>query len=67
VIDPIEELAKIALKHKVGLHVDCCLGGFYLPFAKRDESLTVPKFDFSVEGVSSISVDTHKVKLKQKF
>jgi sphinganine-1-phosphate aldolase len=50
------------LKYKVGLHVDCCLGGFYLPFAKRDESLTVPKFDFSVEGVSSISIDTHKVK-----
>src|SRR5690606_34901128 len=28
IIDPIEKLSDIALKHKVGLHVDGCLGGF---------------------------------------
>jgi len=32
VIDPIQALAELALKHDVGLHVDCCLGGFLIPF-----------------------------------
>jgi sphinganine-1-phosphate aldolase len=34
-IDPISELSKIAKKYNIGLHVDCCLGGFVLPFAKQ--------------------------------
>lgn len=34
-IDPIAKLGKIAVNHDVGLHVDCCLGGFVLPFAKK--------------------------------
>ena len=34
-IDPIEEMGKIAEYYKIGLHVDCCLGGFVLPFAKK--------------------------------
>lgn len=34
-IDPISELSKIATKYNIGLHVDCCLGGFVLPFAKQ--------------------------------
>lgn len=33
IIDPIEDLATIALNHNIGLHVDGCLGGFFLPFA----------------------------------
>ena len=32
--DPIEKLAKIAHKKRIGLHVDCCLGGFVVAFAK---------------------------------
>ena len=35
VIDPISALGKIAVAHGIGLHVDCCLGGFILPFAKK--------------------------------
>ena len=35
VIDPIAELSDIALSNDIGLHVDCCLGGFVLPFAKK--------------------------------
>ena len=35
VIDPIEKMSVLALKYNVGLHVDCCLGGFVLPFAKK--------------------------------
>jgi len=59
VIDPIEDLSKIATKYDIGLHVDACLGGFVLPFA-RDLGYTLPKFDFACEGVTSMSADTHK-------
>lgn len=40
-IDPIEQLAQIAHSRDIGLHVDCCLGGFVLPFAKAS-GLGVP-------------------------
>ena len=59
IIDPIKELGKLAIKHKIGLHVDCCLGGLILPFAKQ-LGYDLPEFDFMVEGVTAISVDTHK-------
>jgi glutamate/tyrosine decarboxylase-like PLP-dependent enzyme len=55
VVDPIEALSKIALRYKVGLHVDACLGGFVLPFV--DDA---PVFDFRNPGVTSMSADTHK-------
>ena len=35
VIDPIVQLGRLAVKYQIGLHVDCCLGGFFLPFAKK--------------------------------
>jgi sphinganine-1-phosphate aldolase len=59
VIDPVEELSKIALKYDIGLHVDACLGGFVLPFAKQ-LGYDIPSFDFTNAGVTSMSVDTHK-------
>jgi sphinganine-1-phosphate aldolase len=34
-IDPVAEMGKIAVQYNIGLHVDCCLGGFVLPFAKK--------------------------------
>jgi hypothetical protein len=40
-------------------HSDACLGGFVLPFARK-LGYPVPDFDFSVPGVTSMSVDTHK-------
>ena len=55
IIDPIEELSEICLKNNIGLHVDCCLGGFILPFLKMEEL-----FDFRLKGVTSISADLHK-------
>jgi sphinganine-1-phosphate aldolase len=42
-----------------GLHVDACLGGFFLPFAKQLRD-GIPAFDFSCPGVTSMSADTHK-------
>jgi sphinganine-1-phosphate aldolase len=58
-VDPIEELAEVAQRHDVGLHVDGCLGGFVLPWLER-LGVKVPLFDFRVPGVTSISADTHK-------
>lgn len=59
IIDDIETLSKIAVANDVGLHVDCCLGGFILPFAKKLRA-NIPKFDFELPGVTSMSCDTHK-------
>ena len=59
VIDPIQDIAKLALKHNVGLHVDCCLGGFVLAFMEK-AGFKLDPFDFRVKGVTSISADTHK-------
>ena len=58
-IDPIEKMSEFALKKKINFHVDACLGGFILPFAKK-LGYPIEKFDFSLPGVTSISVDTHK-------
>ena len=48
-IDPIPALAAIAKAKNIGLHVDCCLGGFVVAFAK-DHGLELPKFDFTLDG-----------------
>lgn len=58
-VDPIQEMAKIAMKRRVGLHVDCCLGGFLVPFMEK-AGFQLPPFDFRVKGVTSISCDPHK-------
>ncbi|KAL4164963.1 hypothetical protein KRP22_003699 [Phytophthora ramorum] len=58
-IDDIEALSRLAVQNDVGLHVDCCLGGFVLPFA-RELRPDIPVFDFSLPGVTSMSCDTHK-------
>ena len=60
IIDDIESLSNVACDYDVGLHVDCCLGGFILPFA-RDLGYDIPSFDFTLDGVTSMSCDTHKV------
>jgi glutamate/tyrosine decarboxylase-like PLP-dependent enzyme len=59
VIDPIEDIAALARERGILCHVDACLGGFLLPFAKK-LGRPVPSFDFSVPGVTSMSADAHK-------
>ena len=59
VIDPIYDIASIAKEWDIGFHVDACLGGFILPWAEK-LGYDVAPFDFRVQGVTSISVDTHK-------
>ncbi len=59
VVDPVRDIGRIALKHKVLFHVDACMGGFMLPFLE-ELGYPVPGFDFRTPGVSSISIDAHK-------
>jgi glutamate/tyrosine decarboxylase-like PLP-dependent enzyme len=59
VVDDVEGIAEICIEKNLWLHVDACLGAFVLPFFKILGE-RVPKFDFSVEGVVSISADLHK-------
>jgi sphinganine-1-phosphate aldolase len=35
-VDPIEQIAKICLKKGIPVHVDMCLGGFVVPFLKKE-------------------------------
>ncbi|XP_033956977.1 sphingosine-1-phosphate lyase 1 [Pseudochaenichthys georgianus] len=59
IIDPIEEVAKLALRYSLPLHVDACLGGFLIVFMAKAGYPLAP-YDFRVKGVTSISADTHK-------
>ncbi|XP_076981126.1 sphingosine-1-phosphate lyase 1 isoform X2 [Tamandua tetradactyla] len=60
VIDPVPEVAKLAVKYKIPLHVDACLGGFLIVFMEKAGYPLEQPFDFRVKGVTSISADTHK-------
>ncbi|MCP3930104.1 MAG: aspartate aminotransferase family protein [Bacteroidetes bacterium] len=59
VLDPIEEIGKLAIKNKLPFHVDSCIGGFLLPWIEK-LGHTLPAWDFRVPGVTSISADAHK-------
>jgi glutamate/tyrosine decarboxylase-like PLP-dependent enzyme len=59
VVDPIRELAAAAQERGILFHVDACLGGFLLPFARK-LGVALPDFDFAVPGVTSLSADLHK-------
>ena len=60
--DDIVGLGRLAKRYNIGLHVDCCLGSFIMPFLEKAGFPSEP-FDFRVEGVTAISCDTHKVRL----
>uniref|UniRef100_A0A8C5I4C8 sphinganine-1-phosphate aldolase n=1 Tax=Gouania willdenowi TaxID=441366 RepID=A0A8C5I4C8_GOUWI len=59
IMDPVEEVAELAVRYNLPLHVDACLGGFLIVFMEK-AGYTLAPFDFSVKGVTSISADTHK-------
>lgn len=59
VIDPIDELGKLAQKRGLWLHSDCCVGGYISPWLEK-LGMKLPRYDFRVPGVSSISADIHK-------
>lgn len=58
-VDPIPEVAAIAEKRGLPMHVDACFGGFILPWLER-LGVSMPEWDFRVPGVTSISADLHK-------
>jgi sphinganine-1-phosphate aldolase len=59
VVDPIREIGEIALEKNLLFHVDACIGGFIVG-GTRLAGMPSVDFDFSVPGVTSISVDIHK-------
>lgn len=59
VVDPVDDIAAALAPHGVWLHVDAATGGFIIPFA-RELGRPLPQFDFSVDGVQSITIDPHK-------
>ena len=59
VVDPVGAIAAVAAARGVRCHVDACFGGWALPYLRR-LGAPVPPFDFSVPGVTSVSVDLHK-------
>ena len=61
-IDPIEEISQIAFENNIFFHVDAAFGGFSIPFLKNI-GYDYPEFDFKLPGVSSITVDPHKMGL----
>jgi tyrosine decarboxylase/aspartate 1-decarboxylase len=60
VMDPMAELSEIAEAENIPLHVDASFGGFVIPFL-RELGYDVEEFDFRLAGVSSISIDPHKM------
>jgi sphinganine-1-phosphate aldolase len=60
VIDPIPEMAALAAEVGASFHTDACMGGMVLPFLER-LGREVPGWDFRVDGVTSVSVDLHKL------
>ena len=61
-VDDIEKISQIAYKNQVYLHIDAALGGFIIPFLNNDNNSQL-KFDFECKGVSSITIDPHKMGL----
>jgi sphinganine-1-phosphate aldolase len=58
-IDPVAGIAELASRHGLWMHVDACVGGILAPFFRR-LGRTLPEFDFSVPGVTSMSADLRK-------
>jgi tyrosine decarboxylase MnfA len=74
--DPIESLSEIALKYNLPLHIDAAFGGFVYPFLENknenksenenkdgSKNEIANKFAFDLPGVTSVSIDPHKMGL----
>jgi tyrosine decarboxylase / aspartate 1-decarboxylase len=58
VIDPIDDLSRIARKYGIHLHIDAAYGGYLIPFLKGTK-YELPDIGFST-GADSITLDPHK-------
>lgn len=61
-VDPIPELSRLCEDEGIYLHVDAALGGFIIPFLK-EVGYDLPDFDFRLKGVTSLTIDPHKMGL----
>lgn len=59
IMDPIEKIAQLAQQNNILCHVDACVGGCLLPFIEK-LGYEIPPYNFTVEGVTSMSADLHK-------
>jgi sphinganine-1-phosphate aldolase len=72
-VDPIPDIGAICAAAGIPVHVDNCLGGVLYSVAVAEgltyisrsggaagEAKPLPPFDFSVPGVTSVSIDVHK-------
>jgi len=59
-IDPIPELSDLCADENVFLHIDAAFGGYTIPFLKK-LGYNVFDFNFKLPGVSSITIDAHKM------
>ena len=59
-VDPISDIATLCDEEHIFFHVDAAFGGFIIPFLNL-LGYSVPVIDFSVNGISSISLDAHKM------
>lgn len=57
-MDNIVEISELGFNRNIGVHVDCCNGGFLLPFITLNGNMA-RSYDFSLRGVTSISIDTY--------
>ncbi len=61
-VDQVEDLSNICLENDIYLHVDAAFGGYSIPFL-NEIGYELPKFDFNLRGVCSITIDPHKMGL----
>lgn len=59
-IDPIPEISDLCYQEHIFFHVDAAFGGFIIPFLHQ-LGYNVPVIDFSLPGISTISLDAHKM------
>lgn len=59
-IDPISVIQRTCVDRGVPLHVDAAFGGLVFPFLANVGHI-VPEFDFNLDGVTSMTVDPHKM------
>jgi sphinganine-1-phosphate aldolase len=58
-MDNIFEISELGIANNIGVHVDCSNSGFLLPFITLNGAIS-DAYDFSLQGVTSISIDTYK-------
>ncbi|MEI6400605.1 MAG: aminotransferase class V-fold PLP-dependent enzyme [Actinomycetota bacterium] len=59
VVDPIADIAALATERDINCHVDACMGGVTLTYLAC-LGYDITPWNFTVPGVTSISVDLHK-------